>query len=112
MKLLVRNALFLLLSALVFTDVFAQAQPYSGHHGMMGGWGWGGMIIGPIMMLVFLGAAVAVVVFVIRWIGGSQPGPLSPRPSSKEALDILNVRYAQGEIDTEEFEMRKRALSE
>jgi len=111
MKHIARNATLLFLLALVVTDTFAQAQPYSDYHGMMGDWWWGGLIIGPIMMLVFLGAAVAVVVLVIRWIGGGQPGPSLP-PSGKEALDILKERYARGEIDTEEFEMRKRALSD
>lgn len=99
-------------STFVISDTFAQAEPYAGHHGYMGGWGWGGMILGPIMMLVFLAAAVAVIVLVIRWIGGGPAGSANPALGGKAPLDILKERYARGEIDTEEFESRKRALSD
>jgi len=101
-------------SAFAVSDAFAQAEPYSGYHGPMGGWswGWGGMIFGPIMMLVFLAAAVAVVMLVIRWVGGGPAGQANSAPGGKTPLDILKERYARGEIDTDEFESRKRALSD
>lgn len=83
-----------------------------GHHGMMwngGGMGW---FIGPIMMLLFLAAAVAVVVLVVRALGGHgvPHGAQSTRENS--ALRILEERFARGEIDAEEFRQRKRALEE
>jgi putative membrane protein len=113
MKHLAWNALTLS-SALAISDAFAQVEPYSGHRGPMGdwGWGWGGMIFGPILMLVFLAAAVAVIMLVVRWIGGGPATPTIQAPGGKTALDILRERYARGEIDTEEFESRKRTLSE
>ncbi len=74
-----------------------------GHGHMMGG-GW---IFGPVMMILFVAVIVAVVVLVIRWLGGVGGGP-GPRP--KAALDILEERFARGEIDQDEFEQRGQVL--
>lgn len=81
-----------------------------GHHGMMwngGGMGW---FMGPIMMLLFLAAAVAIVALIVRsLIGhGAVQGGQSIHESS--ALRILEERFARGEIDEEEFRNRKNAL--
>ena len=70
------------------------------------------MIFGPLMMIVFLAVVVMVVVLAVRWIGGSGHAAAAPPPSGKTALDILNERFARGEIDKDEFEDRKRLLSE
>jgi putative membrane protein len=72
---------------------------------------WYGMFLGPIMMIFFLAAIVVLVVLGARWLGGSGLGG-TPGPSPNKALDILNERFARGEIDKDEFEMRRRALSE
>ena len=79
-----------------------------GHHGMMwdGGMHW---VIGPIMMLLFLIGAVAVVVLVMRSIGGTAK---SDPNSSNPARRILEERFARGEIDEDEFRKKKRALDE
>lgn len=82
------------------------------HHGMM--WGGGtGWFMGPIFMLLFLALIVAIVVLVIRWLGGTggnAGGLLSQRGAS--ARQILEERFARGEIDEEEFRQRKQALEE
>jgi Short C-terminal domain len=39
--------------------------------------------------------------------GQGSAGPARPTP-----LDVLKERFARGEIDQEEFEVRRRALSE
>jgi putative membrane protein len=69
---------------------------------MMGG-GW---ILGPVMMILFIAVIVAVVVLVVRWFGGT--GGTGGQP--KAALDILEERFARGEIDKDEFEARRQAL--
>lgn len=74
--------------------------------------GWYGWFMGPLMMIVFLAVAVAVVVLLIRWLGGPVHGNASPVPPRKTALDILEERFARGEIDKEEFEERRRLLSD
>ena len=99
-------ALFLATPALAQQNI-----PYHDHGWMWGG-GWGGMIIGPLMMIAFVVVAVAVVVLLVRWIGGDRrQTPATPQgPSGAGPLDILRERFARGEIDKAEFEERKRAL--
>lgn len=62
------------------------------------------MWMGPISMLLWVLVAVAVLV-VLRATGvWRRPGP----PSGKASLEILDARYARGEITREEY-LRIRA---
>ena len=71
---------------------------------------WYGMVFGPIMMIIWLVIVIAVVV--IRWVQGGA-GPSFPFAGGrKRALDILEERFARGEIDKNEFEEKKRLLSD
>ena len=85
---------------LAWANGAGEGAPGYGH--MMGG-GW---ILGPVMMILFIAVIVAVVVLVVRWLGGT--GGAGGRP--KAALDILEERFARGEIDKDEFEARRQAL--
>ncbi len=78
-------------------------------HGHMWGHGWGGMIFGPLMMIVFIAVIVGIVVLVVRWLGGVGGAP-AQGSKPKAALEILEERFARGEIDKDEFESRRRAL--
>ena len=92
-----------------------QGSPYYGGHDHMWGGGWYGMFLGPLMMLLFLGIAVAVIVLIVRWLGGPRHHAHLPLPGaapSKTPVDILKERFALGEIDKQEFEERKRILGE
>lgn len=89
-----------------------RGEPPSWGPGMMGNWGYG-MVgwFGPIMMLVFWGLLILVLILLARWLwGSSQKKPEETRGESP--LDILKRRYAAGEIDREEFEQKKRDLSQ
>ena len=62
------------------------------------------MFFGPLMMIIFIAVAVGVAVLIIRWLGGSAYGHPPPQaPTRNKPIDILKERYAQGEIDKEEF---------
>ncbi len=103
-----RNAPLIAVPATVLTTVSAAAQTY-GDHPHMGAWGWGGMIIGPIMMIVFIAVIVGAVVLVLRWMG---LGGSTVAGGANKARHILDERFARGEIDKEDYEERKRVLSD
>jgi putative membrane protein len=68
----------------------------------MGNDGWGHMLFGGLMMVLFWGAVIALAVFLVRGLtrgrGEKGDGVSQPRPT---ALDLLQERYARGEIDRE-----------
>jgi len=71
---------------------------------------WYGMIFGPIIMILALATVVIVVVLIVRWLGGGPYPP--PQRTQRTALDILEERFAKGEIEKDEFEEKKRLLSD
>jgi putative membrane protein len=71
--------------------------------GHMAGWGW---IMG-ICGVIVLALVVAVVVSIMQTSGGH--GGSQPLPSNR-ALDLLDERFAKGEIDREEYLSRKSEL--
>ena len=64
------------------------------------GWAWLWMTM---MMVIFFGAVAFVVVAVVR-----RPDRDTARHC--EARDILDARFARGEIDADEYELRRRIL--
>ena len=79
---------------------------------MDGGFNWGWMLFGGLMMLFFWGGLIALAVVIIRSFtrGASSSGQEGP-PDNKPALQILEERYAKGEISQEEFETIRADLS-
>lgn len=75
---------------------------------MMHDWslGSGGMLLGPFGMFLWLVLLIAVVVVVMRYLG-AMPNREAGNPSPKE---ILDARYARGEIDELEYQRRRKAL--
>jgi putative membrane protein len=77
-------------------------------------WGmsWYGMVFGPIIMIAVLATTVIVVVLLVRWLSGTSYLPPPHHRPEKTPLDILKERFARGEIEKQEFEEKKRFLSE
>lgn len=71
-----------------------------------GDWGWVAMTIG---MTAMLGTLLAIVWLIVRAAG---PPREVERSREDRALEELRVRYARGEISTEEFEERRRTLED
>ncbi len=80
------------------------ASPEGGYAHPMAWWSWG-MFLGPVLMIAVIAAIVAVVVFIIR--GSEKAGSAI---LVKTPLDILNERFARGEIEKEEFEEKRHLL--
>ena len=70
-------------------------------YGMGWGWGWFGMILFWLVPILFIA-----VVLKYFFAGDSRRNPAS-RDARRGALDVLEERYARGEIDREEF-LKKR----
>ena len=94
-----------------------------GHHMWGGGWGWHpGMFLAPFVMLLALIGMVALIVWLVRAVShgsyhhgqGSCPHShhrhLYGPGSSRAALNILEERFARGEINKDEFEDRRRTI--
>jgi len=71
-----------------------------------GGWGMG---FGFIFMLLFWGLVILGVATLIRWLF-TQSSP-NRRSRDKTPLEIVQERYARGEIDRDEYEQKKRDLA-
>jgi len=73
-----------------------------------GGYGGWGMGFGMVFMLLFWILVILGIVVLIRWL---MMQPSQGRGSRDKApLEIVQERYARGEIDREEYEQKKRDL--
>ncbi len=75
-------------------------------------WGWGHMIFGSLMMIHFWGGIIVVIILVVRWLGAGSSHGAPPPASPEKPLNILEGGSARGENDKEEFEERRRLLSD
>ena len=88
---------------------------YGPNWGMMGPWGsygyGSGGPIGMIIWVVILALVVAAVVWFVRTM--THPGYQLPMMSRRSpGLDVLEERYARGDIKREEYLEKKRDLSD
>jgi putative membrane protein len=70
------------------------------------GWG-GGMFFGPLIIIALLVLSGVVIVAVVRWLSKEPTTPSDRRPTPR---DILDERFAKGEIDREDYDARRKAL--
>jgi len=73
--------------------------------GSFGGWGPG---VGWVFMILFWALIILGIIAIVKWLTGTTSGTGSLPP--KSARQILDERYARGEIDQEEYEQKKRDL--
>jgi putative membrane protein len=77
-------------------------------HGFGMGWGWAGLVF----QFLFFAGLVLVIIWGIRTFTNSNQQTFSGISDNSSAINILKKRYAQGEIDKEEFEEKMRDLSQ
>lgn len=92
----------LALAALLFATP-ALADPGEFGHMMGNGYGYGiGMMFGPVLWLIVLGLVVAGVIWLVRRTDHGH--------ASSSASAALDLRFAKGEIDAEDYAARKKLL--
>lgn len=73
---------------------------------MMNGWGMGGGWFGMgLWWILIIALVVAVGLWAFRRTGDNPPAP------RETARDVLDKRYARGEIGRDEYEQKKRDLA-
>lgn len=70
-----------------------------------GSWGVGSWVAMGLMMVVVLGAGIALAVWAVRDVGSWQ-GTLTRRPGSTRAEQELAERFARGEVDQAQLTRR------
>ena len=81
-----------------------------GPHWGMGGWGgYGFGLVHMVVWIVILVAIIAGIVWLVRSLAAPGGHHLPPRRSS--GLDVLEERYAKGEINREEYLQKKRDIT-
>ena len=92
--------------------LIAQAVPFADTWSMHGGdVGFGWWLVMTIGMVLFWGGVLTLVVFLLRGDARAArfDGPASAEPTAHELLDR---RFADGSIDAEEYERRRRVLQD
>ena len=78
---------------------------------MMTGFGMGFGIIGLFFMIIFWGALIALAVWLVRSIFPNKAqSPSSPPGKDSNAHEILDERYARGEITRDQYELMKQDI--
>ncbi|HEY9311591.1 SHOCT domain-containing protein [Williamsia sp.] len=76
------------------------------------GMGWGGWVLMVLLMSAFWGFVIAGVIALFRSVGTDRPPAHNPSPTIRpSANSILDERFARGEIDAEEYRIRRDQLS-
>jgi putative membrane protein len=101
--------------AAVSHSVAVYAQPsgpgaggYGPGYGLMGGYGYGFGLIHMVVWAVVLIAIIVGVVWMVRSMTAPNAHHLSPRRSA--GLDVLEERYARGEVNREEYLQKKKDI--
>jgi putative membrane protein len=76
----------------------------------MDGFGGGGMFLMIVLLLFFVGLVALVGLGIWALVRSSRRGSTGPLGAGGRALDVLQERYARGEITREQYEQMKRDL--
>lgn len=71
------------------------------------GMGWGGWIVMTLVMVIFWALVIFGIVAIFRGVREDRP----PRTSAdRDPMQILDERFARGEIDADEYHARQNVL--
>jgi putative membrane protein len=77
---------------------------------MHGGWGWGWMSLMMVVMVLFWGAIIFGAVWLIRGAARGGPAPAEKLASRESPVEILERRFAEGEITEDDYRARREVL--
>ncbi|MGZ3599052.1 MAG: SHOCT domain-containing protein [Ktedonobacterales bacterium] len=77
--------------------------------GYPGYWNWGGMLIMMLSSLLWVALITVVIVLVVRRLGSRSASSMGPS-HAPSAMEILEQRYARGEIDEATFQHMRDEL--
>ncbi len=75
----------------------------------MNGWGWAMMIVWSVVWVGFLGV---IAWSAVQWGRGALRHEVHSELPGTTARDMLDERFARGEIDLDEYQQRRRALEQ
>jgi putative membrane protein len=78
------------------------------HWGDMGAWGWVGVLLWMVFLLLLFGGLAAVLIVALRRPGEPRSGGVDTGSGGAER--VLAERFARGEIDEEEYVRRRGVL--
>ena len=106
MKNIISKGVSILFLSAPLAAIADQGTWYSSDHMWgSGGWMWGGMY-----MWVIIFALVVLGVYAVSKSSKTSDTDGNDQSIESTPIDILNTRYAKGEIDKEEYESHKKAL--
>ncbi len=76
--------------------------------GNFGNFGWWGMGPGPLFMVIFWGVVIVGIVAIVRLL--AVESTQDRRSHDKTPLEIVQERYARGEIDKAEFDQKRKDM--
>jgi len=92
------------------TTLAQMSGRYGDHMDFNNGTFWIGMTIMMVFGVLIIGVIVWAVVYATRSAGGT-PSNTGVKSSGPTAREVLDNRYARGEIETADYEERKSKLS-
>lgn len=76
--------------------------------GWNNGMGWGGWIVMTLIMVAFWSVVVFAVVAIFR--GDRDARSAAQQPQRRDPMQILDERFARGEIEVDEYHARQQVL--
>ena len=94
----------------------AYAIPVADTWGMHGDVGWGWMVGMMVLMVLFWGAIILGVVWLVRGAGEARSAPRGSSPTDvserrETPTEVLDRRFAEGTISLEDYQARRKVLA-
>ena len=77
---------------------------------MHGGWGWGWMTLMMVVMVLFWGAVIFGIFWLIRGTARGDWARSEPPANKESPVEILDRRFAEGAITEEDYRARREVL--